>query len=201
MTTLSQLAAEYTDRVNRDAERKKNTIRKIARFAWGVFSYYKGPPVIEGDLQSATSPVAFQALSKQMQSGFQDVKLDAAVTEGIDLVTGWIMDLIRPSEVQLESQLGMLAMCRGLVGAMPQPGYMMPQPMPQPMQQPMPQPMPMQMQPAYMQPRAPMVGPPGTYGGSYVAPRPSIPIMPFRGRIANQDGHWVYIASDSYEGG
>ena len=113
MTTLHQLAHEYTERVNRETERKKNTVRKIVRFAWGIFSYYKGPPVVEGDLASATSQIAIQALSKQMLSGFQDVKLDAVALEGIDLVTGWIMDLIRPSEMQLESQLGMLAMARG----------------------------------------------------------------------------------------
>lgn len=202
MTTIHQLAAEQIERLNRDAERKKNTIRKIARFAWVAFSYYKGPPVIDGDLSTAPSTIAFQALSKQMQSGFQDVKLDAAVTEGIDLVTGWVMDLIRPSEVQIESQLGMMAMARGLVGPMampmqapmpapmPAPGYMMPQPAPQP---------------SYAAPRAPVVGPPGSYGGSfqpgrfpYAAPYQA---TPFRGRIANQDGAWVYVANDSYEGG
>lgn len=190
MTTLHQLAAEYTERLNRETERKKNTIRKIARFCWGVFSYYKGAPVVEGDLANATSQVAIQALSKQMVSGFQDVKLDTAAIEGIDLFTGWVMDLIRPSEMQLESQLGMLAMSRGLAGpmAMPMgmpaapPAYMMPQPMPQPLP------------PAYPAPRPPLVGPPGTYGGSYVAPR--YQPVPFTGRIANQDGTWVYVAND-----
>jgi len=190
MTTLHQLAAEYTERLNRETERKKNTIRKIARFGWGLFSYYKGSPVVEGDLANATSQIAFQALSKQMVSGFQDVKLDTAAIEGIDLFTGWLMDLIRPSEMQLESQLGMLAMSRGLAGpmampmgmpAMPQ-GYLMPQPMPQPLP------------PAYPAPRPPLVGPPGTYGGGYVAPR--YQPAPFTGRIANQDGTWVYVAND-----
>jgi hypothetical protein len=186
MTTLHQLAAEYTERMNRETERKRNTLRKIARFAWGVFSYYKGPPILEGDIASATSQVAFQALSKQMLSGFQDVKLDTAAVEGIDLFVGWAMDLIRPSEMQLESQLGMLAMSRGLAGpmampAMP-PAYMMPQPVPQPLP------------PAYPAPRPPLVGPPGTYGGSYVAPR--YQPVPFTGRIANQDGTWVYVAND-----
>jgi len=190
MTTLHQMAAEYTERLNRETERKRNTLRKLARFAWGVFSYYKGPPSIEGDLANATSQIAIQALSKQMLSGFQDVKLDSAATEGIDLFVGWAMDLIRPSEMQLESQLGMLAMSRGLAGpmAMPMgmpampPAYMMPQPMPQPLP------------PAYPAPRPPLVGPPGTYGGSYVAPR--YQPVPFTGRIANQDGTWVYVAND-----
>ena len=199
MTTLHQLALEYTERLNRDAERKKNTIRKIARFAWGIFSYYKGPPVIEGDLSQASSAAAFQALNKQIQSGFQDVKLDTAAIEGIDLVTGWVMDLIRPSEMQLESQLGMLAMSRGLIGpmAMPMgpapmpPGYAMPQPMPQPTYA--------VPQPGYPAPRPAVVGPPGTYGGSYMPP-PRYQPAPFRGRIANQDGTWVYVANDAYEG-
>lgn len=206
MTTVHQLLTEQTERLNRDAERKKNTIRKLARFAWVAFSYYKGPPVIDGDLSTAPSQVAFQALSKQMLSGFQDVKLDAAVTEGIDLVTGWVMDLIRPSEVQVESQLGMMAMARGLIGpmAMPMPGSM-PGPMPQPgymVPQPMPQPLP---QPNYAAPRAPMIGPPGSYGGSYQPGRfpfaAPYQAAPFRGRIANQDGNWVYVANDAYEGG
>ncbi len=193
MTTLHQLAAEYTDRVNRDSERKKRTISKLVRFAWGLFSYYKGTTVVEGDLASATSQVAIQALSKQMTSGFQDVKLDAVAIEGIDLVTGWVMDLIRPSEMQLESQLGMLAMARGLAGptmmpmgmpaAPPPQAYAMPQPM-QPMLPP----------PAYAAPRPPLVGPPGTYGGSYIVPR--MQTIPFTGRIANQDGTWVYVAND-----
>ena len=194
MTTLHQLAHEYTERVNRETERKKNTVRKIVRFAWGVFSYYKGTPVVEGDLASAPSQIAIQALSKQMTSGFQDVKLDAVALEGIDLVTGWIMDLIRPSETQLESQLGMLAMARGLAGPMtmpmgmpaPPPGYAAPMPPPPPTYAAPP--------PAYMAPRPPLVGPPGAYGGSYMAPR--VQTIPFTGRIANQDGTWVYVAND-----
>ena len=193
MTTLHQLAAEYTDRINRDAERKKSTIRKLVRFGWGLFSYLKGPPVIEGDLATATSQIAIQALSKQILSGFQDVKLDAVAIEGIDLVTGWIMDLIRPSEMQLESQLGMLAMARGLTGPMMMPMGMPAAPPPQAYA--MPQPMqPMLPPPAYAAPRPPLVGPPGTYGGSYIAPR--MQTIPFTGRIANQDGTWVYVAND-----
>ena len=191
MTTLHQLAGEYTERMNRESERKKRTVGKLVRFAWGLFSYYKGPPVVEGDLASATSQVAIQALSKQMMSGFQDVKLDAVAIEGIDLVTGWIMDLIRPSEMQLESQLGMLAMARGLAGPTMMPMGMPAAPpayaMPQPVQQVLPP-------PAYAAPRPPLVGPPGAYGGSYIAPR--YQPIPFTGRIANQDGTWVYVAND-----
>ena len=98
MTTAHQLAVEYTERMNRDSERKKNTVRRLLRFGWALFSYYKGPPVVEGDLANASSQVAFQALSKQMVSGFQDVKLDSVTTEGIDMATGLIMDLLGPLE-------------------------------------------------------------------------------------------------------
>ena len=186
MTTAHQLAVEYTERMNRDSERKKNTIRRLLRFGWALFSYYKGPPVVEGDLANASSQVAFQTLSKQMVSGFQDVKLDSVTTEGIDMATGLIMDLLRPSEMQLESQLGTLMMLRGVAGPMmmpmgmpppPPPGYAVPQPLP----------------PAYPAPRT-LIGPPGAYGGSYPAPR--YQPMPFTGRIANQDGTWVYVAND-----
>jgi hypothetical protein len=196
MTTLHQLATEYTEKLNREAERKKNTIRKIARFAWGIFSYYKGPPVIDGDLSNATSNVAIQALSKQMQSGFQDVKLDTAAIEGIDLVTGWIMDLIRPSEMQLESQLGMLAMSRGLAGpgAMPM-GMPGPYAMPHPAQHALPHPGYAAPHPGYAAPRPGMVGPPGSYGGGYPQRYPQH-AAPFTGRIANQDGTWVYVANE-----
>jgi hypothetical protein len=53
-------------------------------------------------------------------------------------------------------------------------------------------------QPTYPAPRPPTVGPPGTYGGSYGNPR--YQVVPFRGRIANQDGTWVYVANDGFEG-
>jgi hypothetical protein len=121
-------------------------------------------------------------LSKQIDSGLKDQKAEAATLEGIDLAAGWVMDLLRPSEMQAESQFATLAMCRGLLDT----GPMAPQPQPQP--QPVPH-------PVYTAPRPP-IGPAPRPAPRQVARRPV-----YRGgRLANENGQWVYLANDAADG-
>lgn len=185
MTAMNDLGRQFAGQLNRDYERKKKTVTKLVRFGWGLFTYFKGPPQIEGDLTKVGPEIAIAALSKQVQSGLQDQKLDAAAMEFADLVTGWIMDLLRPGESQVESQLAMLAMARGCVDPYSYPSY--PQSGPAPAPSPAPT-------PGY--PQRGMIGP-----SPRQAPTPNYPQRGrrrrFNGRMANDDGQWVYIANDA----
>ena len=184
MTTMNDIGRQFAGQLNRDYERKKKTVTKLVRLGWGLFTYFKGPPQVEGDLTKVNPETAIAALSKQVQSGLQDQKLDVAAMEFADLVTGWIMDLLRPSDNTLEAQLAMIGMARGCIDPYPQ----------YPQQNPTPTPGP-----------APNGG--GGFGGGYPvrpnpSPRPSPRPGPNRrqrrwgGRMANDDGQWVYIAND-----
>lgn len=180
MTTMNDIGRQFAGQLNRDYERKKKTVTKLVRLGWGVFTYFKGPPQVEGDLTKVNPETAIAALSKQVQSGLQDQKLDVAAMEFADLVTGWIMDLLRPSDNTLEAQLAMIGMARGCIDPYPQ----------YPQQNPSPSPAPT---PTPNYPVRP--GFPGN--PQRPAPRPG-GRRPRRwgGRMANDDGQWVYIAND-----
>ena len=47
--------------LNRDYERKKKTVTKLVRLGWGVFTYFKGPPQVEGDLTKVNPETAIAA--------------------------------------------------------------------------------------------------------------------------------------------
>lgn len=188
MANMNDIGRQFAGQLNRDYERKKKTVTKLVRLGWGLFTYFKGPPQVEGDLTKVNPETAIAALSKQVQSGLQDQKLDVAAMEFADLVTGWVMDLLRPSENQLEAQLAMIGMARGCIDPYPQ----YPQPGPSPSPSPSP---------------GPNGGGGGGFGGGYPvrpnpSPRPSPRPGPNRrqrrwgGRMANDDGQWVYIAND-----
>jgi hypothetical protein len=182
MTTLNEFGNQYARSMNRDYDRKKQTVVKLLRFGWTVFAYYKGTPTIAGDLTQVPPAQAIAALSKQIDSGLKDQKAEAASLEGIDLAAGWVMDLLRPSEMQAESHFATLAMCRGLID----PGHMAPvqQPVYQPVQQ-----------PVYSAPRPPISTAPR------VAPRQVRRPVYRGGRLANENGQWVYLANDAADGG
>jgi hypothetical protein len=185
MTTLNEFGNEYARSMNRDYDRKKQTVVKLLRFGWSLFSYYKGTPTIDGDLTTVPTAQAIAALSKQIDSGLKDQKAEAATMEGIDLAAGWVMDLLRPSEMQAESHFATLAMCRGLLDTGPM------APMPQPMPQPAPQPAP---HPVYTAPRPPI-------GPGYRPPQRQVRRPVYRGgRLANENGQWVYLANDAADG-
>lgn len=177
MTTMNDIGRQFAGQLNRDYERKKKTVTKLVRLGWGVFTYFKGPPQVEGDLTKVNPETAIAALSKQVQSGLQDQKLDVAAMEFADLVTGWIMDLLRPSDNTLEAQLAMIGMARGCIDPYPQQNQA-PSPSPSPTQN--------------YTPR-PVINP-----SPRPMPRPNNNRRQRRwgGRMANDDGQWVYIAND-----
>ncbi len=183
MTTLNEFGNQYARSMNRDYDRKKQTVVKLLRFGWSLFSYYKGTPTIAGDLTQVPPAQAIAALSKQIDSGLKDQKAEAATLEGIDLAAGWVMDLLRPSEMQAESQFATLAMCRGLLDT----GRMAP--VQQPVQQ-----QAVVRQPVYSAPRPPISPAPR------VAPRPVRRPVYRGGRLANENGQWVYLANDADDG-
>lgn len=185
MTTMNDVGRQFAGQLNRDYERKKKTVTKLVRFGWGLFTYFKGPPQIEGDLTKVNPETAIAALSKQVQSGLQDQKLDAAAMEFADLVTGWVMDLLRPSENALEAQLAMIGMARGCIDPYPSAQYQQPG-----------------QSPAPAQPQSP--APQGGFPGYPIRPNSGRPTprpnnrrqRRWGGRMANDDGQWVYIAND-----
>jgi hypothetical protein len=182
MTTMNDIGRQFAGQLNRDYERKKKTVTKLVRLGWGVFTYFKGPPQVEGDLTKVNPETAIAALSKQVQSGLQDQKLDVAAMEFADLVTGWIMDLLRPSDNTLEAQLAMIGMARGCIDPYPQ----------YPQQNQAPSPSPSLSPPQNYTPR-PVINP-----SPRPMPRPNNNRRPRRwgGRMANDDGQWVYLAND-----
>lgn len=182
MANMNDIGRQFAGQLNRDYERKKKTVTKLVRLGWGLFTYFKGPPQVEGDLTKVNPETAIAALSKQVQSGLQDQKLDVAAMEFADLVTGWVMDLLRPSENQLEAQLAMIGMARGCIDPYPQ-----------------------QQNPQYpQQNQSPSPSPSPNYSPRPIGPSPRPTPRPnnnrrqrrWGGRMANDDGQWVYIAND-----